>query len=147
MGRQFRVAISAICATVVTSAALAGVAATPATATPAAEETVTTLAEAYCDVTVNLVTQWSTGYGIVLSIRNISNVPVRWRQIQLTFQGAISSAQVWNVSYTQSGQQATLVPLPSSGVLNPGQMVTIGIINALGSPNTLPQREVICTPA
>lgn len=147
MGRQFRVAISAICATVVTSAALAGVAATPATATPAAEETVTTLAEAYCDVTVNLVTQWSTGYGIVLGIRNISNVPVRWRQIQLTFQGAISSAQVWNVSYTQSGQQATVVPLPSSGVLNPGQMVTIGIINASGSSNTLPQREVTCAPA
>lgn len=147
MGRQFRVAISAICATVVTSAALAGVAATPATAAPAAEETVTTLAEAYCDVTVNVVTQWSTGYGIVLSIRNISNVPVRWRQIQLTFQGAISSAQVWNVSYTQSGQQATLVPLPSSGVLNPGQMVTIGIINASGSSNTLPQREVTCAPA
>ncbi|TDC42838.1 cellulose binding domain-containing protein [Micromonospora sp. KC213] len=146
MGRGTRTTISSICAAAVASATLAGVAAVPAAAVPAANETAAASVGAYCDVAMHTVAQWSTGYGVLLGVRNISDVPVRWRRLDLSFPGPIWSVQAWNVSYTQHGQQMTFVP-SSSGVLQPGQTVTIGLIYASGSISTPPQPEVTCSPA
>jgi hypothetical protein len=148
MDRKLKKAISAICATAAASAMLAGTTATPAAATTTSTDTTTSAPiNAYCDVSTNVVNQWATGYAVVLTIRNISNVPVRWSQISVRFPGPIASVQAWNVTYTQTGPQATIVPALTGGLLAPGQSVTIGMINASGLATTPPQREVVCAPA
>lgn len=141
MGRRIRITLAAVCAAVVASTTLA---AAPATATPSTEPATTT-ADAYCDVTLNVLNQWATGYGAGFTVRNISAVPVRWRLV-LKFPGPIWSVQTWNATVTQSGSITTIVPSPPSGVLQPGQSAMVGMFYA-SRTTPLPQAEVACTPA
>ena len=145
MNRTLKKAISGVCASAAASVMLAGVPATPAIAAPSAGNAASVPINAYCDVTINVMNQWSSGYTVILTVRNISNVPVRWSRLDLKFPGPIFAVQGWNVSYTQFGTQATIVPT-TGGVLNAGQSVTIGMISASGSVITPPQRELTCAP-
>ncbi|HYN96960.1 MAG TPA: cellulose binding domain-containing protein, partial [Pilimelia sp.] len=103
-------------------------------------------AGAYCDVTITLIAQWTTGHGAVVLVRNTSAVPVRWSRLELRFPGPVFSAQVWSGSVTQAGSTATIVPWPG-GVLQPGQTATVGIFYAAGSGTTPAKYEVVCAPA
>jgi cellulase/cellobiase CelA1 len=146
MARRIRTTFAAICLTLVSSAAFA-VAASPAgAAVPAAPRPDTATADAYCDVTFTVLAQWSTGYVAGFAVRNISSVPVRWRLV-LTFPGPVLSIQVWNATYSQSGSVATIIPVPPSDLLQPGQSIMVGVFVASGSVVILPRPEVTCSPA
>lgn len=144
---------SAICMTTLVAAATATIAAAPAaTAAPAlvpvanvAQDTTDT-ATRYCDSTLTVLTQWSTGYGAAFTVRNISTVPVRW-QLTVRFPGPIWSLQLWNATASQTGSVTTIVPAPPTGTLAPGQSTMVGTYYAAGSPNAAPPQAVVtCTP-
>ena len=144
--------LAAVCVAVAASATLA-TAATPAAAstTPAAAPAVilspTATASPSCRVSFSLVAQWPGGYIVSIVITNISSVPVRWRLV-IRFPGSDPNpiVQVWNANYVQSGSVATIVPIPPSDVLQPGQSVAIGQLILVGGTIVLPIGEVTCTP-
>jgi hypothetical protein len=135
MMRGLRTAIATGCVTAALTGALTG---SPAAAAEPG---------AYCEVTAGVVARWAAGYSVLLAVRNVSDVPVRWNVVRLRFTGPVLSAQVWNATYTQTGPEATVVPWPGSGLLTPGATATIGMINASGTVVTPPPPDVTCTPA
>ena len=134
------------------AAAFVATAASPAAAAPAGRaptavvSDTTDTATRYCDVSITVLTQWSTGYGATFTVRNISTVPVRW-QLSVRFPAPIWSLQVWNASATQTGSITSITPYPPGGTLAPGQSTMVGAYYAPGNINTAPPQAVVtCTP-
>ena|SRR5690348_1601583 len=139
MGRRITLTLTTI--------AVAFVASTFLTAAPvaAAARPVATTTDAYCDVTFTIYSQWSTGYSAGITIRNVSQVPVRWR-LALRFVAPVLGFQVWNSTATMTGSVLTIVPNPGYDVIQPGQSVVVGFFTASGNGTTPPQPTVTCAP-
>ena len=150
MGSQIRTRLATIAVGITTAAALTTIATPAAAATPAIARTATAaaataaIADPYCQATIVVEAQWSSGAVLEVLVRNISSVPVRWR-VTIRFFGPVT-VQVWNAQYTQSGSVGTLVPLPPNDILQPGQSVIAGQFILTGTPIVLPQVDVSCTP-
>jgi cellulase/cellobiase CelA1 len=150
MRGRIRTKLAAIGLAVAATATLATAvtAATPAAAAaPAIIVEPTATATPYCRVSFTIVNQWPGGEIVAIVVTNISSVPVRWRLV-LRFPGSNPNpiVQVWNANYVQSGSVATIVPIPPSDVLQPGQSVAIGQLILIGGTIVLPIGEVTCTP-
>lgn len=106
---------------------------------PAGAQPATSVADgALCDVTITVPAQWSNGYTVSVTVRNISTVPVTWRaNVTLPPPGYI--IQIWNASVTQAGALVWIYPPPygpTGGVLLPGQSHTFGYVGT--GPLVLP---------
>ncbi|MGN9907259.1 cellulose binding domain-containing protein [Phytohabitans sp. LJ34] len=86
-----------------------------------------------CEISVTVPAQWTTGYIVNITVRNISNRPVTvYANVILQPPGFI--VQSWNVTVTVTG--STAVIRPWNPVLLPGQTVTFGYIGT--GPLALP---------
>ncbi|GAA4701666.1 hypothetical protein Prum_027180 [Phytohabitans rumicis] len=105
--------------------------AAPARATPTPD--------GLCDVTVTVPAQWSNGYSVAVTVRNISIRPVTWRaSVAVPPPGYI--VQGWNATFQYVGSTVWIYPPPyPSGVLQPGQSHNFGY---LGS-GTMPALPVV----
>ncbi|MFC0530182.1 cellulose binding domain-containing protein [Phytohabitans kaempferiae] len=119
-------------------ALVAGLIAAFALAAPAAEASVVPPAQ-YCDVHITVPAQWSNGYVVAVTIRNISGVPVTWSAtVETQPPGYI--VQAWGANVSVAG--STVWILPWSPVLRPGQSVSFGYTGS--GPVVLPR--VTCQP-
>ena len=87
--------------------------------------TTTSHAASYCQVTYTVTNQWSGGFGASLTIQNTS--ASAWTSWTLGFTFPASGqavTQLWNGSYTQSGQNVTVTNLSYNGSVPTGAMVS-----------------------
>lgn len=105
--------------------------AAPAVADPTPPPT--TAPAQLCEISVTVPAQWTNGYIVNITVRNISNRPVTVHAgVILQPPGTI--VQGWNVTVTITG--STAVIRPWNPVLLPGQSVTFGYIGS--GPLVLP---------
>jgi cellulase/cellobiase CelA1 len=113
-----------------------GVFAVLALATPAVAEPTTptiTAPAQLCEISVTVPAQWTTGYMVNISVRNISDRPVTVHGFaNLQPPGII--LQGWNAVISVSG--TTMVIRPWNPILQPGQAVTFGYVGS--GPMSLP---------
>jgi len=150
MGRRTTVARRVVSAVVALMATFL-VITTPGTARASTTSGTTTVAmadvsDAYCEVTFVVLVEWSTGYGAGLSVRNISDVPVRWELVQVRLPDPVLTLQTWNATATLSGSNLTLISAPNSGVLAPGETRLVAIVYASGRFVAPTSGQVVCTP-
>jgi hypothetical protein len=148
MGRRTTAAITGIGALVAVAATLL-VTATPAAAqaSTAATATTTEAADTYCDVTFTVMSQWSTGYGVGLSVRNVSTVPVRWQLVKVWFPAPVLTALAWDASVSQLGSVVTATAPADGDVLAVGETRMVAIFYESGRFLTPPPYQVLCAPA
>lgn len=145
MGRT-RAAIAVVSALAAVAATFF-VNATPAAAQTSTATTATATADAYCQTTFSVLSQWATGYLAELRIRNISSVTVRWQALTLQLTDPRVIIQAWNVTSTQIGSVVAIYPSPpSSGVLAPGESRTIAFISSSSPLVALPTAVATCSP-
>jgi cellulase/cellobiase CelA1 len=140
--------LSAICVAGLTLATLLGTAVPATSASPPTRAAQATIepADPYCVASVMVVSQWSTGYAAMFTVRNISTVTVRWRLV-VTLYGPVWGFSVWNATATQNGSTIAIVPAPAGGILAPGQTAYVGEIFAPQVPGAQPPQVVVtCTP-
>lgn len=86
-------------------------------------------ADPLCEVSSVLAGQWTNGYMVNTTIRNISARPVTWRaNVILQPPGII--IQGWGGTFTLSATQVWIYPppYPSGGVIYPGQSHMFGYV-------------------
>jgi cellulose 1,4-beta-cellobiosidase len=103
--------------------------------------TTATHAAAYCQVTYTVTNQWPGGFGASLVIQNTGSTS--WSNWTLTFSFPASGqsiTQLWNGSYTQSGQNVTVTNLSYNGSVAAGTTLSSepGFNGAWTSSNPVP---------
>lgn len=86
-------------------------------------------ADPLCEVSSVLAAQWTNGYMVNTTIRNITTRPVTWRaNVVLQPPGYI--VQGWGATFTISSTQVMIYPppYPSGGVIQVGQSHTFGYV-------------------
>lgn len=86
-------------------------------------------ADPLCEVSIQLAAQWTNGYMVNTTIRNITTRPVTWRaNVVLQPPGYI--IQGWGGVFSSTATQVSVYPppYPSGGVIQPGQSHTFGYI-------------------
>lgn len=87
--------------------------------------TTATHAASYCQVTYTVTNQWPGGFGATLTIQNTSSSD--WTSWTLGFTFPVSGqavTQLWNGTYTQSGQNVAVTNLSYNGAVPVGAMVS-----------------------
>lgn len=85
----------------------------------------TTRAASYCQVTYTVTNQWPGGFGASLTIQNTSSSAWNGWTLGFTFPASGQAiTQLWNGSYTQSGQNVTVTNLSYNGSVPAGAMVS-----------------------
>jgi Cellulose binding domain len=144
MGHRTRAAIAVVSGVAALAATLFGTA-TPAAAQAPPAATTTSEATDYCSV-IYTANQWPGAALVNLSIKNISTVTVRWELLRLSFPGPVPVGQFWNATVTLSGSVLNVAPSPTTGVLAPGQSVSVGYLYYATGYFLLPTSLVTCTP-
>jgi cellulose 1,4-beta-cellobiosidase len=84
-----------------------------------------THAASYCQVTYTITNQWPGGFGVNLTIQNTSSSAWTGWTLGFTFPASGQAVtQLWNGSYTQSGQNVTVTNLSYNGSVPAGAMVS-----------------------
>jgi cellulase/cellobiase CelA1 len=112
---SYRTKVAVLVAALLAAFAVAG----PARATPTPD--------GLCDVATG-ATQWTGGYQMTVSIRNIATRPVTWRaNVQVPPPGYI--IQGWGAYFLQSGENISIYPPPyPGGLIQPGQTYYFGYV-------------------
>jgi cellulose 1,4-beta-cellobiosidase len=87
--------------------------------------TTATHAASYCQVTYTVTNQWPGGFGANLTIQNTSSSA--WSSWTLGFSFPVSGqavTQLWNGTFTQSGQNVSVTNLSYNGAVPVGAMVS-----------------------
>ncbi|MEH1129067.1 cellulose binding domain-containing protein [Micromonospora sp. CPCC 206061] len=95
-------------------------------------------ADPLCEVSSPLATQWTNGYMVNITIRNVTTRPVSWRaNVILQPPGVI--IQGWGGVFTASATQVSIYPppYPSGGVIQPGESHIFGYVGS--GPVVYPQ--------
>lgn len=87
-------------------------------------------------VTYQLTSQWAAGFAAIITITNHCSVSILacWK-LDFTFPGNQQVTQMWNGSFSQSGNHVTI---NSCVVIPPGGSVSIGIIGTWTGSNPPP---------
>jgi hypothetical protein len=113
---------------------------------PSGPVTVTTLADvALCQVTYQIVNQWTGGFQAQVTVRNVSAGPVRVEWVQWTFGNGETITNIWNATVTVSGSLVTARP-SGSVIIPPGGTFTFGFLGT-GIPRPPTNPIVRCVPA
>ncbi|HYH03490.1 MAG TPA: glycoside hydrolase family 9 protein, partial [Bacillota bacterium] len=100
--------------------------------------TVVTPTPAKLAVTYTVVTDWGAGATINVSIKNNSTTPVNGWQLAWTFANDQKITNLWNASYTQSGNAVTVKNEPYNGIIPANGSVNFGFLIAYSSGNSIP---------
>jgi mannan endo-1,4-beta-mannosidase len=96
-----------------------------------------------CTATYQLDSQWGTGFGATVTVKNTGNTATKGWTISWTFGGNQQITNMWNATPTQSGASVTARNMNYNGVIQPGSSTTFGFQAAYSGSNTSP--TVTCT--
>lgn len=98
-----------------------------------------THAASFCQVNYTITNQWNTGFGANIAIQNTSSSA--WTSWSLTFTFPATGqgvTQGWDGTFTQSGQNVTVVNASYNGSVAPNATVTPGFNGAWTGSNPVP---------
>jgi hypothetical protein len=106
-------------------------------ATPSA--TPTTSPATSCKVQYAVASQWNGGFSVNMVVTNTGSTAISggWT-LQFSFAGNQQITQLWNASYTQSGQQVTLTNASWNGSIASGSAVYPGFLASWSGSNSAP---------
>jgi beta-xylosidase len=108
------------------------------TATPGSTTTPTPSSGNSCAVTYTVTNQWSDGFGANVTIANTGASTINGWTLTWTFPGGQTITQIWNASYTQSGNRVSATNLSYNETLAPGGNTTFGFNGAWNGTNAPP---------
>ena len=91
-----------------------------------------------CVATYTLVNSWSGGFQGSITIANNGTAPINGWTIAWTFPGDQKIGQLWNASYTQSGEHVTATNLPYNATIAPGSSVNFGFTGTYTNSDASP---------
>jgi len=88
--------------------------------------------------TYTLVNSWGGGFQASITIANNGTTPINGWTIAWTFPGDQKISQLWNASYTQSGEHVTATNLSYNATIAPGSSVSFGFTGTFTNSDTSP---------
>jgi len=116
---------------------------TPPSTRPPTTAPPTTPGPSGCTASYQLAGSWSGGFQGGVTVTNSGSSTVGSWTVHLTLPGGQAVTQLWNASYTQSGNQVTVTNASWNGALAPGATATFGFL-ANGDGGT-PPTTIGCT--
>jgi hypothetical protein len=98
----------------------------PPTHTPTPTPTPTTSGTAACSGTYSVVNSWQGGFQAQVVVKNTGSGTLNGWQLGWTFPGSQAISNLWNGSYTQSGEAVTVSSASYDSSLAPGASATVG---------------------
>jgi endoglucanase len=95
-------------------------------------------APASCHVGYSLTNTWSTGFQAQIVITNTGTSTISPWTLAWTFPGDQQIANLWNATFTQSGEQITVTAASYNATIAPSGTVTIGFTASFTSSNANP---------
>lgn len=102
--------------------------------------------EVACRAVLTITAQWSSGYQGVVTVTNISTVPIRWRVI-ITFPDGTTITLPPGFVVTRSGSSWWIYPPAWNEILPPGASTSVGFVASTTGMPTLPTVTCAATPA
>jgi hypothetical protein len=99
---------------------------------------------ASCSAAYSLVSSWSDGFQGQVVVTNTGSGPLDGWRVGWTYPGDQEINDLWNGSYTQSGETVTVTNASYDGTLAPGGTATIGFTGTYTGSNT-PPSSVSCS--
>lgn len=107
---------------------------TPTTASPSPTQTGT----ATCTVTYSLTNSWPGGFQGQTVIKNTGSSTINGWTLAWTFPGDQKITQLWNGTYTQSGEAVRVTNASYNATIPPGGTATVGFTGTFTSNDTSP---------
>jgi len=107
---------------------------TPTTASPSPTQTGT----GACTVTYSLTNSWPGGFQGQTVIKNTGSGTINGWTLAWTFPGDQKITQLWNGSYTQSGEAVRVTNASYNAAIPPGGTATVGFTGTFTSNDTSP---------
>jgi cellulase/cellobiase CelA1 len=85
-----------------------------------------------------MVSSWPGGFQASVTIANNGSTAINGWTIKWTFPGDQKISQLWNASYTQSGEQVTATGLSYNATIAPGSSVNFGFTGTYTSNDSSP---------
>jgi Cellulose binding domain/Glycosyl hydrolase family 12 len=113
---------------------------TPSTTSPSpsASPTPTATSASACSAAYSLVNSWSGGFQGQVTVSNTGASPISGWTLRWSFPGDQKLNDLWNGSYTQSGEQVTVTNASYDGTIAPGGSVTVGFTGTYTSSDASP---------
>ena len=97
-----------------------------------------------CSATYSVTSSWSGGYQGQVQVNNTGSSPTTGWKLTWTYPGNQQINDLWNGSYTQSGEQVTVTNASFNGAIAAGGNTTTGFTGTYSGTNTAPS-SVTCT--
>ncbi|ONK15642.1 cellulose-binding domain-containing protein [Streptomyces sp. MP131-18] len=96
-------------------------------------------ADADCTVGYRVAGQWDGGFQGEVTVTNTGTRPLSDWRLSWTFPSGQRVGQMWNGSFTQSGDEVTATPAAWNATLPPGSAATLGFIGSWTGSNEAPR--------
>ena len=90
-----------------------------------------------CQATYSITSQWSTGFGASVTIRNLGSAVTSWKAAW-TFPGNQQVTQLWNGTVSQSGAAVTVDNASYNGSVGTNASVNFGFNGSYSGTNSAP---------
>ncbi len=110
----------------------------PPQTTPTVQISPTTPRSGACKVSYQLASQWAGGLNVNVVVTNHGAVSINGWTLAFTFLGDQKITQLWNGSYTQTGEQVSITNASYNATINPGGTVNFGFNGSWTSSDTGP---------
>jgi cellulose 1,4-beta-cellobiosidase len=110
----------------------------PTTTSPSPSPSPTRTGAAGCSVTYSLVNSWQGGFQGQTVVKNTGSGTINGWTLAWTFPGDQKITQLWNGSYTQSGEAVRVTNASYNATIPPGGTVTVGFTGTFTSNDTSP---------
>lgn len=118
-------ATAATAAAVLAAASIVAVAAQPASAASG------------CSIAYSITNQWNVGFGTNVTITNLGSPITAWT-VGWTFGGNQAVTQLWNGSYTQTGESVAVTNLSYNGSIGTNGNTSFGFNGSYSGTNAVP---------
>jgi Glycosyl hydrolase family 12/Cellulose binding domain len=117
---------------------------TPTPTSPSPSPSPTPSGTAACSAAYSVTNSWSGGFQGQVVVKNTGSGALSGWRLGWTFPGNQQISNLWNGSYTQSGQAVAVTSASYNGSLAPGATATVGFTANYTGANTAPS-AITCT--
>lgn len=116
----------------------------PSTTPPSSPPPSTPAGGSGCSAAYSVSNSWSGGFQAQVTVTNTGSAATHGWTLKWTFPGDQKISNLWNGSFTASGEQITATNAPYNGAINPGASTSLGFTATSSSSSNTPS-GVTCT--
>jgi endoglucanase len=91
-----------------------------------------------CSAAYSVTNSWAGGFQAQIAVTNTGSSPISPWTLTWAFPGDQKISQLWNATYSQSGEQVTATAEPYNATVAPAGTVTVGFTGTFTSSDTAP---------